>query len=296
MVGAGKLVWLRSGSDTLLSHHPAANNHAASPLPKPETSEATSTDKLMDTTRVSSLPVQKPEASARRDDILDESRRQQEPAQPRSRVEETLQSRKAALARSTMNEDESMPKPAPKLQRTGRVVRFSPEILLLDYCNNGIPEGQNSTETVRTLLAQLEVEGRQADVNHICTPGKKNSVLQLACGSNQLAVARFFITECGARVNIRDTEGWTPLHSAVYEGNQNMIRFLCAIQRKPGEGLNPDETCAVDAPIDLWPKTVDGENPEEILIQVEDDDQQESAKATIAIIKGKELRPSLARR
>lgn len=43
---------------------------------------------------------------------------------------------------------------------------------------------------------------------------------------NWLAAVRFLIEECGANVNIRDANGYTPLHHAASRGDNEVVQYL----------------------------------------------------------------------
>lgn len=53
------------------------------------------------------------------------------------------------------------------------------------------------------------------------------------------------------------------------------MKLLCSVQRKPGETLAPGELCAPDAPIDLRPKNLDGETPEDLAAEISPVDGEE---------------------
>lgn len=70
---------------------------------------------------------------------------------------------------------------------------------------------------------------------------KRASPLQAAAGfglepqvtnfapDSRLAAVRYLVEECGANVNLKDNQGYTPLHGAALTANHELIRYLVAM-------------------------------------------------------------------
>ena len=125
------------------------------------------------------------------------------------------------------------------------------------------------------------------DVNSVVSPYRGFTPLHCACTFNQLAIVKLLITECEAKVNVRDFEGWTPLHTAAAEGFEDIVRLLCSVQKRPREILAAGELSAQDAPIDLRPKNLDGETPEDLAKEITPDEgERDGGKACRDLIEG----------
>ncbi|RKP08103.1 hypothetical protein THASP1DRAFT_30090 [Thamnocephalis sphaerospora] len=94
----------------------------------------------------------------------------------------------------------------------GYRVRFDPAVTLLDAARTG------DTPLVRASLdAGIHPDHQSA---HRCL-----SALHLAASYDHLDVCRLLVDR-GAALNIRDLEGWTPLHCAAAEGHLRVVNYL----------------------------------------------------------------------
>ena len=147
-----------------------------------------------------------------------------------------------------------------------RNITFDPVILLLNICQ--FPPETDRTGAVRKCLADVkESQNGTLDVNNVYLPSQWLTPLHIACTHGYSDIARILIEEASAAVNITDKEGWTPLHCAVAEDHRDTIELLCKCQgnlQVPLAQREKDIIYALDGPINLAPRTDDGELPEEI--------------------------------
>ena len=162
----------------------------------------------------------------------------------------------------------SSPAPIRKKATPGskRSISFDPFVLLLNICQ--FPPETDRTGELRKLLAEVKVkQDGVIDVNNIYLPSQWLTPLHIACTHGFSDMAKILIEEASAAVNITDKEGWTPLHCAVAEGHIETLELLAKCQGNmstPPEMRENDIIYALDGPIDLAPRTDDGELPEEI--------------------------------
>jgi len=99
-------------------------------------------------------------------------------------------------------------------------------------------------EAVRLLLA------RGADVAQAARNPMRVQALHAGAASKSFEVVQLLV-EAGAPVNAQQQKGWTPLHEAVRQGNEAMVRLLLAHGADPKQqnedgksaiGLAADET------------------------------------------------------
>ncbi|KAJ3078885.1 hypothetical protein HK102_004175 [Quaeritorhiza haematococci] len=69
-------------------------------------------------------------------------------------------------------------------------------------------------------------------------------------------MAEVLLREAFSGVNLRDREGWTPLHCACAEGNLEIINFLGRCQGRAGEERTPEQLKAL--------VNADGVTPEDV--------------------------------
>ena len=51
-------------------------------------------------------------------------------------------------------------------------------------------------------------------------------VLNVAANGGHLNLVKFLIKDCGADINVKDNDGWTPLHFAAAFGSLDIVKFL----------------------------------------------------------------------
>jgi hypothetical protein len=99
-----------------------------------------------------------------------------------------------------------------RTRSTKRRVRFEPEVMMLDAARTG------ETALVRASLENNVSPDYQS-------AHRRLSALHLAASYDHLDICRLLI-ENGASLNIRDLEGWTPLHCAAAEGHLRVVNYL----------------------------------------------------------------------
>ncbi|MCJ2520835.1 MAG: ankyrin repeat domain-containing protein [Candidatus Thermoplasmatota archaeon] len=68
-----------------------------------------------------------------------------------------------------------------------------------------------------------------------------NTALDVAVAANRVEVAEFLLIE-GTRVNTQSSGGYTPLHKAAFNGNQEIVRLLAKgseVGLKSDDGKTP---------------------------------------------------------
>ena len=147
-----------------------------------------------------------------------------------------------------------------------RNISFDPIVLLLNFCQ--FPPETDRTIIVKKLLQEIkEKQNGTLDINNIYLPSQWLTPLHIACTHGYSDIAKILIEDGSAAVNITDKEGWTPLHCATAEGHLDTIDLLCKCQgnsQTPVQQREKDIIYALDGPINLAPRTDDGELPEEI--------------------------------
>lgn len=96
------------------------------------------------------------------------------------------------------------------------------------------------------------------------------SLLHVACSYGHLPIVLLLLSQKGALINQRDSEGWTPLHCACAEGHVDIVKALirCGTQRTDGN----EDLIVDDAPLDLDAENFDGETPEDIVLDANRDE------------------------
>jgi ankyrin repeat protein len=155
-------------------------------------------------------------------------------------------------------------------------VTFDAATTLLHLCQHPPLEIDEQVEAIYQCLSMdpnsTDAQKCSIDVNNIYTPQQWLTPLHVAAAHGHEELARILIEKAGAAVNIRDKEGWAPLHCAAAEGHLNIIKLLGKCQGNlalPEDGKGLDWIYCLDGPIDLEPENDDGEIPEEVAIEQE---------------------------
>jgi ankyrin repeat protein len=157
-----------------------------------------------------------------------------------------------------------------------RKVTFDPETLIFDLCSTGDATDPEKLSNLRECLGialdapvvpqKKRLSGLKIDVNEIYTPNQWLTPLHMACSSGNLAVVELLVCLAGSRVNLRDKEGWTALHCASAEGHMEIIKVLGRCQGWDGGEERDGWIYPPDGPIELNPRTRDGETPIEVAL------------------------------
>jgi hypothetical protein len=136
---------------------------------------------------------------------------------PRSEQPETLGN---LLQTPTGSTQTLINESSPAIIKARNNVCFPDDILFLEACRCGVFDEivdvpQDILETTRTR------EGKTG--------------LQIACEKAHLDVIIFLLGR-GVSVNTLDNDGWTPLHSAAFEGHGEVVELLLRCQGRAGDG------------------------------------------------------------
>ncbi|XJO72475.1 hypothetical protein BDV3_003586 [Batrachochytrium dendrobatidis] len=187
---------------------------------------------------------------------------------------------------------QSFKQPPPLKPKSKKTVGFDPSTMILHLCQHNDDPTVNRCDLVRSLLGlDLPVDSsKRIDVNSLFSPQQGLTPLHLACSHAAYDIALMLLQEAHVAVNVRDCEGWTPLHCASAEGNIPIIELLGRCQGVYGteaENISKPE-CAdwlypIDGPIDLIPLNEDDEIPEDIAF----DGKQDQIAALFQTLKTK---------
>ncbi len=137
--------------------------------------------------------------------------------------------------------------PFPTKKKSKKVV-FDHASLLLDYCQQGISVHQ--VLDFKQLLSKV-------NPTKIYSAQKSMSLLHVACSYGHTLIAKSLLETGQFLINLRDTEGWTPLHCAVAEGHIAIISLLGRCSQYLVQ--NEFDIFVPDGPIEMELETYDEE-------------------------------------
>eukprot|EP00842_Homolaphlyctis_polyrhiza_P000703 jgi/Hompol1/1633/HPOL_002743-RA len=167
-------------------------------------------------------------------------------------------------------------------QKPHKSVSFDAPTMILDLCQHDDPT-VNRVQALQQLLkpAKLPSPKKQIppsaiNINEIFTPQQHLTPLHVACSHGATALVELLLTETHCAVNVRDREGWTPLHCASAEGHMDVLALLGRCQGTHGneqsdklsrQEATKDWFYPVDGPIDLIALNEDDEVPEDVALE-----------------------------
>ncbi|KAH6574586.1 hypothetical protein BASA61_000595 [Batrachochytrium salamandrivorans] len=177
----------------------------------------------------------------------------------------------------------------PKIKK---LVQFDPATMILHLCQHNDDLTVNRCDLVRSLIG-LDLphdSPKRINVNTIFSPQQWLTPIHISCSHGAYDITLMLLKEAHAAVNVRDREGWTPLHCASAEGHVQIVELLGKCQGVFGKEADhkDDPACAdwlypFDGPIDLIPLNEDDEIPEDIAFE----DKEEELRAIFQALKTK---------
>ncbi|KAJ3272868.1 hypothetical protein HDV01_005191 [Terramyces sp. JEL0728] len=198
---------------------------------------------------------------------LDSGRRSPAGSKSRSSRAGTVSSAQPFKIDSLLRTDSSQSSLQKKQRKN---VKFDKGVLLLHLCQHG-DSTQECRDQVYDCLGITENETNKSafDVNNLCLPQQWLSPLHLGCSHGRLEIVKILLTRTNVAVNIRDKEGWTPLHCASAEGHVEVINLLgrCQGSIYDTDQSNKEWTYVLDGPINLVPVNDDDDLPEDVALE-----------------------------
>ena len=142
-------------------------------------------------------------------------------------------------------------------------LKWEPHLLLIDYAKNG------EVDAIKEL-----VKSKKVDID--CrTPHTGLTPLHMACAYGHLEVVKFLIEQCRADIDVKDSEGWSVLHSIIAEVPEPIL--VASGPNDKHDALERDRFLKVlryvlELPgIDLRAVTEDGETIVDVIKEIDDE-------------------------